>query len=146
MLPCCCRASPHFRRFRPRQRTTSAPAMKNPAMSFSVASDSDSSDIVPPPAWRVNQSLSLSASSLSGGRPLISSHRKVAMPTRHLPTQLALSSSNPNRMAHHILVSASKEASGAWGTTTKTDMPRKLGGDMRQATSAYLSVASQQDR
>ena len=37
-----------------------------PAMSFRIAADSDSYDIVPPPAWRVNWSLS--ASSLSSDR------------------------------------------------------------------------------
>ncbi|KIK03407.1 hypothetical protein K443DRAFT_676742 [Laccaria amethystina LaAM-08-1] len=99
----------------------------------------------PPPAWRVNRSLS--ASSLSSGRPFIGSQRKAAKPTCRLPTQLALSTQPACHTTYQqLLVSASKEASGAWGTTTKTDMPRQLGEYRRQGTSAYRSVASQQDR
>ena len=102
-----------------------------PALSFRDALDSDSSsDIVPPPASRVN-------------RQPFSILFVERQPTRRLSQETSHTNSPPSssarlailepkpRLAWHttyeqLLISASKEASGNCSTTIETDMPRGL--------------------
>ena len=100
------------------------------ALSFRDALDSDSSsDIVPPPASRVNRQ---PFSILFERQPT----RRLSQESSHTNSppsssaRLAILEPKP-RLAWHttyeqLLISASKEASGNCSTTIKTDMPRGL--------------------
>jgi hypothetical protein len=101
-----------------------------PALSFRDALDSDSSsDIVPPPASRVNRKPFNVLFVERQSTRRFSQESGYTNSPPYEPARLVILEPKP-RLAWHTtyeqLVSASKEASGNWSTTIKTDMPGGL--------------------